>query len=119
MSAPDDNRGLAVATLVLGLLTGGAGMAVATEGSSSVAVPPAVQAPAQDELPLQDIVESCLLSAELAEETVDLAREATGAIAELDARRLQELVDTMQKRDEAIQAQADICRQDSAPAPPS
>lgn len=114
MSAPDDNRGLAVATLVLGLLTGGAGMAVATEDSSSAAVPPVVQTPVQDDLPLQDIVESCLRSAELAEETVDLAREATGAIAELDARRLQELVDTMQTRDEALQAQADICREDAS-----
>lgn len=108
--------GLAAAAFAVGLLLGAVGWAVA--GEDDTPAPPAATAPEttspaeSDPAALETTVAaSCVRSARLAEEVLGLAEEAIGAIAELDARRLQELVNSMQQREPELREQAARCRQ--------
>lgn len=111
------DRGPAAALLVLGLLTGAAGTALLLEPEP--VDPPAaeVQEAPETIVYVGPVDADCLRSSELAEEVLDLAQEATGAMAELDARRLQQIVDEMQERDEELRELADRCQAAGEAAP--
>lgn len=104
------DRGPAAALLVLGLLVGAAGTALILEPQPADEPATEVQDAPETIVYLGPVDASCVRSSELAEEVLDLAREATGAMAELDARRLQEIVDEMQTRDEELRELSERCQ---------
>jgi hypothetical protein len=53
----------------------------------------------------------CLEVADTAERALDLSREAAGALGQLDARRLQEIVDELQALEPELTALAGTCRE--------
>ena len=104
------DRGPAAALLALGLLTGAAGTALVLDPEPADEPVAEVQEAPATIVRVGPVDVSCVRSSELAEEVLDLAREATGAMAELDARRLQQIVDQMQQRDEELRELADRCQ---------
>jgi hypothetical protein len=105
--------------LLLGALAGAAGAVVVLDdglpGSDAApATPSATPTPQQS----AEVPPSCVRTAELSEEVVALAREATDAVAQLDARTLRVIVDQMQQLDVEIRAAAQACQEAAESATP-
>lgn len=105
--------------LVLGALAGVAGAVAVLDGGvpgsdAAPATPGATPTPRQS----AEVPASCVRTAELSEEVVALAREATDAVAQLDARTLRVIVDQMQAMDAEIRDAAQACREAAGSATP-
>lgn len=88
-----------------------AGLAVGAVVGGTAAPPPApAPVAAEPSPPLPPPAVACVRAAELAEQVVDLAEDASRAMAELDARRLEELLDQMRDLDAELREQSRLCR---------
>lgn len=113
-------------TFLIGVALGGALIAVGTNaGGDDSAAPHSTAAPAPSGSAstsgdaVVTVPGACLDAANQAEEAFSLLRGGVTAIRDLDARRLQELVDQLQKLDPQVRSLVDECRAAAAVSTPS
>jgi hypothetical protein len=105
--------------LVLGAIAGvAAAVAVLDDGLPGSDAAPATPGATPTPQESAEVPPSCVRTAELSEEVVALAREATDAVAQLDARTLRVIVDQMQQLDVEIRAAAQACQEAAESATP-
>lgn len=126
--APPRDRGgrsfllLPAATFVVGLVLGGLVMWLGSSGRDGAgegepgpaATTAAVGEPSPAASPADRTVTvpgACVAAAERAQEVLDLAREAASAIAELDARRMQVLVNEMEDLEPVLRQSSQECQE--------
>ncbi len=126
---PTDRRGLGTltwllpaATFLIGLLIGfavwGAGGNGGDAGGEAGTAPSATLSPGADDednggTATVTVPQSCLDAIDESEQSLDLLDEAVQAIGELDAGRLEEIVDELQGVSERIRELGDECRADT------
>lgn len=109
------------ATFLVGLLLGGLLVGVSMLGSRPQTDRPDAAAPAPSPTPTEGDVTvtvpaACVEAGELSTELLDLAGQAAGAIGDLDARALQDVVGRMQELDPLVRQAAGRCREAGLPA---
>ena len=111
---------LPVLTFLVGCLLGGAVIAAGAFGgdSSDVAAPSASPEPEDDASPQPSpdgvvvrVPQACLDAADRAATVSSQAQDAVAAVRDLNARRLQEVVDSFQQLEPEVQRLADECRE--------
>ncbi len=125
-AAPTNRRGLSTlswllpaATFLVGLVIGfavwGAGGDDDDGGSQAQGTPPVTDSPAtgdgNGQTATVTVPQSCLDAIEESEQSLDLIEEAVQAIGDLDAGRLQEIVDELQGVSERIRDLGDECQE--------
>ncbi|MFP5346095.1 MAG: hypothetical protein ACLGIA_03580 [Actinomycetes bacterium] len=107
------------ATFLVGLVLGAALVWVGTDlrggpGTGGTAAPSGTTTPGGTATSPGNVTATvpaqCLEAAQEAQQVLDLAREAASAVADLDAKRLQTLIEQMQKLEPRVRASADDCR---------
>lgn len=112
---------LPAVTFLLGLLLGAVVVGAASDdGDDGQAAPPAAASPspapsAQGQLTVR-VPAPCLQAADEAEQAYGLLEQGVAAARDLDARRLQELVDTVQRERPQVEALVRACREQAAAA---
>lgn len=104
---------LPLAMLVVGLVlgAGGVGALVAT-GTVGTTVAAPVPTPTRSNVEVT-VPESCTEAGRLSEQVAGITRQIVTATGELDAARLQVLVDQLQQIDPRVRTATQACRQDS------
>lgn len=111
---------LPVLTFLVGCVLGGAVMAAGSFGGddTDVAAPSVSASPGDDASPTPSpdgvavrVPQACLDAADQAATVSSQAEDAVAAVRDLDARRLQEVVDSFQRLEPEVQRLADECRE--------
>lgn len=111
-------------TFLVGLVLGGGLVALGSNDAESAIgqPPPSSSAPTPSGVPSAGesgdgtvvVPQECVAAADTSLEVLDLVRKAVAAIGDLDARRLQEIVDRLQELDPEVTRLAETCRTEAA-----
>lgn len=104
-------------TFLLGLLLGAALVLVAEPGPADEETEHAQQRPSPAATPTPEVDEpvtdACVRAARAADDLVDIVRDSASAIAELDVRRLQRLVDRAEALDREVRDDVVRCEREA------
>lgn len=115
-AAPGRHRWVPVATFVAGAVLGAAVLGLAGSSGPTGTVegggePSPAVAPEPADAALVRVPAACVEAAEFAETVSESLDEITGAVQDLDARRLQETLDAIQRRHPDVEAASLECRE--------